>query len=59
MAPVTELAVLARLQEQLAERDEIIMALQHVIRGLHHEIDNLRADRAYAVVARSGRLKPV
>ena len=55
MAPVTELPVLARLQEQLAERDEIIVALQQVIRDLHHEIDNLRADRAWAVVARRDR----
>lgn len=44
---------LARLQEQLADRDEIIVALQHVIRDLRHELENLRVEDAYAVFARS------
>lgn len=39
---------LVRLREQLAERDEIVLALQHVIRDLRHEIENLRAETAYA-----------
>jgi hypothetical protein len=34
--------LVARLREQLAERDEIIVALQHVIRDLQHEVVNLR-----------------
>jgi cell division protein FtsB len=59
MAPITELQVLARLQEQLAERDEIIVALQQANLDLRHEIENLRTDRAYAAAASSGRLKPV
>lgn len=42
----------ARLQEELAGRDEIIVALQHVIRDLRHEIENLRADRDYMAFAR-------
>ena len=58
MAPITELRVLARLQEQLAERDEIIMSLQQANLDLRHEIENLRTDRAYAA-ASSGRLKLV
>jgi len=33
---------LARLQEELACRDEIIVALQHVVRDLRHELENLR-----------------
>jgi hypothetical protein len=45
---VSEYAGIARLREQLAERDEIIVALQHVIRDLRHEIDNLSVERAYA-----------
>jgi hypothetical protein len=44
-------AVAARLREQLAERDEIIVALQHVICDLRHEIDNLSVERAYAAFA--------
>jgi hypothetical protein len=36
-----ESATVARLREQLAERDEIIVALQHVIRDLRHEVVNL------------------
>ena len=48
----SELAVATRLREQLVERDEIIVALQHVIRDLRHEIDNLRAEDAYATFAR-------
>ena len=47
--------VVTRLQERLAERDEIIVSLQHIIRDLCHEIDNLRAESAYAALARSGR----
>jgi hypothetical protein len=38
----------ARLREQLAERDEIIVALQHVVRDLYHEVENLRAEAAFA-----------
>ena len=60
MASITELPVLARLQEQLAERDEIILALQQVISDQRHEIENLRVARAYAAAfARSGRIEPV
>ena len=60
MAQITELAVLARLQEQLAERDEIIVALQQANLDLRHEIENLRTDRAYAAAfARTGRIKSV
>ncbi len=58
MAPITELQVLARLQEQLAERDEIIVTLQQANLDLRHEIENLRTDRADAA-ASSGRLKLV
>lgn len=60
MAAITELRVLARLQEQLVERDEIIVALQQVVGDLRQEIENLRADRAYAAAfARSSPVKPV
>lgn len=41
----------ARLQEELACRDEVIVALQHVIRDLHHELENLRAEYRYAAFA--------
>jgi hypothetical protein len=41
----------ARLQEELACRDEIIVALQHVIRELRHELENLRVEHCYAVFA--------
>jgi hypothetical protein len=34
------------LHKQLLERDEIIVALQHVIRDLRHEIENLRVEQA-------------
>jgi hypothetical protein len=51
----SEPAVVTRLREQLAERDEIIVALQHVIRDLRHEIENLRAEEAYALLARGRR----
>jgi hypothetical protein len=44
-----------RLREQLAERDEIIVALQHVIRDLRHELENQRAEHAYAAFARPPR----
>lgn len=44
---------LARLREQLAERDEIIVALQHVIRDLRHEIENLHAEDSYALIVRA------
>jgi hypothetical protein len=39
----------------LAERDEIIVALQHVIRDLSHEIENLRVEGAYAALAQRPR----
>lgn len=42
---------LAKLREELACRDEVIVALQHVIRDLRHELENLRAEHAYAVFA--------
>jgi len=41
----------ARLQEELACRDDVIVALQHVIRDLRHELENLRAEQTYAVFA--------
>ena len=44
-----------RLRDQLAERDEIIIALQHVIRDLRHEIENLRAEDTWALFARRRR----
>ena len=60
MAPISELQVLARLQEQLAERDEVIVTLQQANLDLRHEIENLRTDRAYAAAfARRGRVKLV
>ena len=47
------------LQEGLAARDEIIVALQHVIRDLRHELENLRAGPRYAEFAREAlRLCP-
>ena len=48
-----ELASAARLRDQLAERDEIIVALQHVIRDLRHELENLRVESAYAAFAQA------
>lgn len=39
----------ARLREEVANRDEIIVALQHVIRDLRHEVENLHAERAFAL----------
>jgi hypothetical protein len=44
-------ATASRLRDQLAERDEIIVALQHVIRDLRHEVENLRVESAYAAFA--------
>jgi hypothetical protein len=41
----------ARLQEELACRDEIIVALQHVVRELRHDLENLRAEQRYAIFA--------
>lgn len=41
----------ARMREELACRDEIIVALQHVVRDLQHELENLRMERAYAECA--------
>lgn len=46
-----ELPVVVRLRDQLAERDEIIVALQHIIRDLRHEIENLRVEDVYATFA--------
>ena len=43
--------LVARLQQQLAERDEIIVALQHVIRELYHEVENRRVEGAYLALA--------
>jgi hypothetical protein len=45
---------MARLRDELDGRDEIIVALQHVIRDLRHEIENLRAERVYLVLAGGG-----
>jgi hypothetical protein len=42
----------ARLQEELARRDEIVVALQHVIRDLRHENENLRTEHVYVAFAR-------
>lgn len=44
-----------RLRGQLAERDEIIVALQHAIRDLRHEVENLRVETAYAAFAMAER----
>jgi hypothetical protein len=41
----------ARLQEELGCRDEIIVALQHVVRELRHELENLRAEHRYGMYA--------
>ena len=41
----------AKLQRELACRDEVIVALQHVIRDLRHELENLRAEHTYALFA--------
>ena len=43
---------MARLHEGLTARDELIVALQHVIRDLRHELENLRAAPRYAEFAR-------
>ncbi len=40
---------MANLKAELAARDEIIVALQHVIRDLRHEIENLRVEHLYAI----------
>lgn len=40
-----------RLQAELACRDEIIVALQHVVRDLRHEVENLRVEQSYAKCA--------
>jgi hypothetical protein len=42
---------LTRLREEVACRDEIIVALQHVIRDLRHELENLGVEHVYAVFA--------
>ena len=39
------------LREELAARDEIIVALQHVVRDLRHELENLRVEHVYAAFA--------
>ena len=44
---------LARLREELSCRDEVIVALQHVIRDLRHEVENLRTEHVYAEFALS------
>jgi hypothetical protein len=41
----------AMLREELACRDEIILALQHVIRDLRHELENLRVEHVYGLFA--------
>jgi hypothetical protein len=49
----------ATLKAELAARDEIIVALQHVIRDLRHEIENLRLEHLYAVfVCEAARSEP-
>ena len=52
--PVSVDERLTRLREQLAERDEIIVALQYVICDLRHEIDNLRAEQMFGAPLESG-----
>jgi hypothetical protein len=42
---------LARLRKEVECRDEIILGLQHVIRDLRHELENLRVEHVYAVFA--------
>lgn len=51
---VSQPATTARLRDQLAERDEIIVALQHVIRDLRHELENVRVESAYAAALAPG-----
>jgi hypothetical protein len=58
VAEVLEDTGSTRLREQLAERDEIIVALQHVICDLRHEIDNLHAEHVFGALARRGRETP-
>ena len=41
----------AVLRKELACRDEIIVALQHVIRDQQHELENLRVENRFAVFA--------
>jgi hypothetical protein len=48
-----------KLREELACRDEIIVALQHVIRDLRHELDSLRVENSYAVFACEARHTPM
>jgi hypothetical protein len=43
---------IAALRQQVADRDEIIVALQHVVRDLRHEIENLRAEISFAAFGR-------
>ena len=43
------------LREEIACRDEIIVALQHVIRDLRHELENLRVENRYAIFACDAR----
>jgi hypothetical protein len=47
------------LQEEIACRDEIIVALQHVIRDLRHELENLRVENRYAIFACDARHSPM
>ncbi|HEY5694211.1 MAG TPA: hypothetical protein VIR14_06860 [Gaiellaceae bacterium] len=51
-------ARIERLRDELADRDEIIVALQHIVRDLRHEIENARAEHVYAAFARTGRSSP-
>jgi hypothetical protein len=51
--PAAPFDLVARLQQQLTDRDEIIVALQHIIRDLYHEIENRRVEGAYVALARS------
>jgi hypothetical protein len=44
----------ARLRRELRSRDEVIVALQHLIRDLRHELENVRAEHTYAVFALEG-----
>lgn len=41
----------APMRAELAARDEIIVALQHVIRDLRHELENLRVAPIYGAFA--------
>jgi hypothetical protein len=47
-------ARVALLEAELANRDEIIVALQHLVRDLRPELENLRAEHLYGAFAQAG-----